>query len=172
MQVARQITWDTAAPAWRPEPRPQAPRLAPGVAPKSRVRAVNVVLFTALWAIGVGGALLYVHRTAEVARAGFGLTALKQQIQEVESANEALEAQAAELRSIARIEKLAIERLQMLKPMDFRVASVDRAAIAARSGPAVAAAPATRAEPGLLARAWQYVASFRLTTNTAAARSR
>lgn len=177
MQVARRIALEAGAPV-PGRHRPAAP-VRPGAS--ARPKVLSAMLGTALWAALVGGALFYVYREAELARAGFALADLEQQLREWESRNEVLEARAADLRSIARIEKRAVE-LQMQKPVDFKLATVDWSAVVAREAPAgapapaaVAAAPASPAGEqvaGLWRRARDFLASFRLTSPRAEARGR
>ncbi len=169
MQAARQVEWDTAVPAYRPTVRqPGRLRNVTSAPARGPLQTVQIVLFASLWIVVVSGALYYVHRQAEITQAGFTVAAARQQLAEAQSVNDALEARAAQLRSIGRIEQRAKE-IGMEKPLEFRVATVDPSAVKAAAPEPAAVAPAARpqASTTLWARARDYLAALRLTTNTA-----
>ncbi len=90
-----------------------------GEGSKTRPKGIKlglIVLFSALALFFIGGSLFYVWSRIKVIQVGYEISdALKKEKSFTES-NKKLRLEIATLKSYARIEKLAVEELRMVKP--------------------------------------------------------
>ena len=75
-------------------------------------------------AVAVGLILLYVAQYAYVAQLNLRLNQAQKRLAQIETQNEQLEQQASELKSLRRIEEVAVNRLGMQKPKQVRTVKV------------------------------------------------
>jgi len=75
-----------------------------------------IVLFTALMLFCIGGSLFYVWSRIKVIQLGYEISNALKKERALTEANKKLRLEIATLKSYARIEKLAVEELKMVKP--------------------------------------------------------
>jgi cell division protein FtsB len=102
------------------------------VVPRRKLRLVSVFLLGLLvWAAVVGTALLLVNRWALVAQTGFAITRTREELVRLEIENQALQAEASRLQSLASIEERALA-LGMGRPTQIQQVAADPSAVASR----------------------------------------
>lgn len=97
--------------------------------PKARLSPVLVLVVGLIWVCAVATCLLLVHRWATVAKEGSEITRTREELARLETENQALQAEAARLQSLASIEERALA-LGMMKPATVRQVVSDPTAVA------------------------------------------
>lgn len=121
--------------------------------PKTRVSPVLVGVITLMWLGAVGTGLLLVQRWAEVATTGFEITRMREELVKLEAEQQALQAEAFRLQSLASIEERALQ-LGMHKPANVEQLGVDPTVVASRVAEPEAPAALVSPEEASL---WQMV---------------
>lgn len=85
-----------------------------------RRRVEPLMAYGLFVAVAVGLVLLYVAQYAYVAQLSLRLSRAENRLAQMETLNEQLETEAAELRSLQRVEQEAVQRLGMQKPAAIR----------------------------------------------------
>lgn len=105
-----------------PAPAPQRP--AGDRASARRLTAGQILLFAACWLAIVAGAVAVVARHAEIASAGYRITAAQNELAKIQHENMLLEAEVALLADPERIYRIATEQLGMVSRERFEVTVV------------------------------------------------
>lgn len=105
-----------------------------------RRRVEPLMAYGLFVAIAVGLVLLYVAQYAYVAQLNLRLAQCEKRLAEIETLNEQLETEAAELKSLQRVEQEAVQRLGMQKPAAVRTV---KAAVSPSTETTAAATAAT-----------------------------
>lgn len=97
--------------------------------PKVRVSPLLVGVLVLVWLGAVGLGLLLVQRWAEVANTGFEITRMREAMVQLQTEQQALEAESFRLQSLASIEERALQ-LGMQKPASVEQVGLDPTVVA------------------------------------------
>jgi len=86
-----------------------------------RIKLNLLILFTLLMLFFIGGSLFYVWSRIQVIQLGYEISNTLKEERALIEANKKLRLEIATLKSYARIEKLAVEELRMVKPKPEQV---------------------------------------------------
>ena len=86
-----------------------------------RIKLSRLALFALLMLFFIGGSLFYVWSRIQVIRLGYEISSVLKEEKALTEANKKLRLEIATLKSYARIERLAVEELRMVKPKPQQV---------------------------------------------------
>ena len=93
-------------------------------APKKKAMGINfhlLLFFSLLLLLFIGGSLFYVWTRIQVIHLGYEISSALKEGKALTEANKRMRLEAATLKSYARIEKIAVEELKMVKPKPDQV---------------------------------------------------
>ncbi|MBM4276949.1 MAG: cell division protein FtsL [Deltaproteobacteria bacterium] len=92
--------------------------------PKRKAKGINLhflLFFSLLLFLFIGGSLFYVWTRIQVIQLGYEISNAVKEGKALTEANKRIRLEAATLKSYARIEKIAVEELKMVKPKPDQV---------------------------------------------------